>query len=230
MKKKIVALVVAAVLAMLGVVVMIGWASAANDRAFEGAELVSVVRVTERVAAGADAADIASKVEIAELPKTAVPAGAVRAVADIAGLSSNAQLEPGEVLLESRLTKPGQATAAEGDVPKGMQEVTVPLTTERVVGGEIKKGDTVGVIGSIPAEGAAPNTSRMIAARVLVTKVQAGVADDATGGSLVTLAVSTSDAEKIVFSMEFGKVWLTLQPSDVETGGSSTVTKKDVNP
>ena len=55
-------------------------------------------------------------------------------------------LEPGEQLLASRLVDPSQrVTPGAVQVPDGMQEVTVLLPPESVVGGTLRAGDLVGL-------------------------------------------------------------------------------------
>ncbi len=54
---------------------------------------------------------------------------------------------PGEALLGNRLVDPN-SLAAPGSVPvpDGLQEVSVQLDAQRVVGGRLAAGDTVGVV------------------------------------------------------------------------------------
>jgi pilus assembly protein CpaB len=77
-------------------------------------------------------------------------------------------------------------------------------------------------------KGAAGYTN-MTAGRVLVTRVSNKLgAEDGAVTSLVTLAVDTVVAEKIVNASEFGKVWLTLQGTDADTGGRRVISGRDV--
>lgn len=225
MNKRVIAAVGAAVLAALGVIILIVWAQGANQRAYEGAELVSVVRVTETVPSGTKAADLAASTEIAELPADAIPDGAVTDLAEVQGLSTLAELQPGEVLVEARM---GAAGASEekgaSDVPPGLQEVSIFLDNQRTVAASIKPGDRVGVLGSYEAVGATPTKiTDLLLHDVLVTRVNGAVGEEAVTGLTITLAVSTVDAERIVFTQEWGRIWLTLQNADTAKTGERII-------
>ena len=125
-------------------------------------------------------------------------------------------MQKGEVLLKWRMAAPGERADGQVDVPKGFQEITVNLEGQRGVGGAVKAGDQVGVFGSFkPKEPTQPDWTNLVAHDVLVTKVDGRAASDATVAT-VTIAVHTVVAEKVVFTMEFGKVWLTLQNADTD--------------
>lgn len=226
MNKRVIAAVGAAILAALGVIILIVWAQGANQRAYEGAELVSVVRVTETVPSGTKAADLSASTEIAELPADAIPEGAVTDLAEVQGLSTLAELQPGEVLVEARM---GAAGASEekgaSDVPPGLQEVSISLDAQRTIAGSVKPGDRVGVLGSYEAVGETPTKiTDLLIHDVLVTRVAGAVAEDAAvTGLTVTLAVNTVDAERIVFTQEWGKIWLTLQNADTAKTGERII-------
>ncbi|MFM8266588.1 MAG: Flp pilus assembly protein CpaB [Ilumatobacteraceae bacterium] len=94
-----------------------------------------------------------------------------------------------------------------------------------------------------------PNTSHLTLSRILVTAVQYSASDttrdapadgedgDVTattvavapsGVLLVTLAVTTAQAEQIVFGAEFGSLWLTRQNADTDTEGGRILTLDQV--
>lgn len=82
----------------------------------------------------------------------------------------------------------------------------------------------------VPPDGSTPNTTKLAIHKVLVTNVQleelpevatregVGTEEDEevrlapTGNLLVSLAVDTFDAERLVFTAEFGRIWLSLEP------------------
>jgi len=219
MNKRVIAAIAAGALALLGVGVLYMWAQGANDRAYDGAELVKVVRVTETVPQGTKAADLAASTELAKLPKDAVPEGAVTDLAEVTGLTTNAALTKGEVLLASRMVAPGDRGEGKPDVPEGYQEVTISLEGQRTVASQVKAGDHVGVIASYQSADGKTDVSKMVVKDVLVTRSSAVLNAESATGSLVTVAVKTKDATKIVNAMEFGKVWLTLQNADTDQDG-----------
>lgn len=225
MNKRVVAAVAAGVLALLGVLVLVLYAQGANDRAFEGAKLVSVVRLTQDVKAGTSSTDLAGSTELVKLPNESVPEGVVTSLDQVDGLSTNASVQKGEVLLKSRMATPGKEVETDTSVPKGLQEVTITLDAERSMGGVIKVGDRVGVIV------ATEQGTKMVLNQTLVTRVQTsvgGVDSESITATMVTVAVKTIDAEQIVIGQKFHTVWLTLQNADTDTSGGRTITTEDV--
>lgn len=106
----LVAGVLVAVLA--GVVAFNALSNATTQRAEEA---VTTERLTSVVVA-AHALEVrsvltAEALEVKELPEEAVPAGAVTKVEDAVGMITAVDLQPGEIILESRLIEPNVATA-----------------------------------------------------------------------------------------------------------------------
>lgn len=230
MNKRVIAAVAAGVLALLGVLVLVVWAQGANDRAFEGAELVSVVRVTDDVSQGASASDLAESTETVKLPAESVPDGAVTDLDQISGLATNASLQAGEVLLKSRMVAPGDRKGST-NVPKGFQEISIALDPEHSVAGTLKAGDRVGMVVTFePKDSNAPQLTDFVLNQVLVTKIKTAIVGDKgeITGSVITLAVKSLDAERVVHSQKWGTVWLTLQNSDTDTSGAKIITAKEV--
>jgi pilus assembly protein CpaB len=229
MKKRVIAAVTAAVLAMLGVVVLVVWAQGADERAYAGAERKTVLQVTDAVAAGKKVSEVESSFEQAKLPADAIPDGAVTDLAGVAGLTTLTDLQPGEVLLESRLGTPGEKTASATTVPAGYQEISVAVDPQHGVGGAIKAGDRVGFIATFEPKNGAQQFANFAIQNVLVTKVGRAVSteDDLTG-IMVTLAVKTLDAERVAYTSEWGKVWLTLQNAETDRSGAKLINAKDV--
>lgn len=225
MKKRVIAAATAAVLAALGVLALVVWANAADERAYEGAQRESVLQVTKPVPAGKAVSELASSIETSKLPVDAIPDGAVRDLADVAGLTTTTRLEPGEVLLKSRLGQPGEKAGAPSAVPAGYQEISVLVDPQHGVGGAVKTGDHVGLIATFAEPVKATN---FVLQKVLVTKAERAVnPEENLTGLMVTLAVETGGAERVAHAAEWGKVWLTLQNDETDTGGAARIETKD---
>ena len=234
MNKRVIAALAAVFLAAVGVVMLINYASAADDRAFNGATLEKVLQINEPIAANTKAEDLAGKVKTVDLPRSAIAKGAATSLRDIAGLSTTTDLEPGEQVLLSRFAKPGgkSASKSKSAVPKGMQEVTIPLDAARAVAGTFKVGDTVGIVASYTPKEGEP-FSRLILNRVQITWINGGAAataDQVGGTQMITVAVSGRNAIRIVNAVEFGKVWATKQNADTDTGNAGTIAGGAVKP
>ena len=77
MNKQLLAVIGALVLAGLGFAAVYAYAQGAESRAFEGTELVPVLRATTEVPTKTAAATLAESVETVELPRAAVVEGAI---------------------------------------------------------------------------------------------------------------------------------------------------------
>ncbi|MCW2801489.1 MAG: cpaB [Aeromicrobium sp.] len=231
MRKQIVAAIAALVLAVLGVLALVSYAHGANDRAFKGATLVSVLQVQSDVPANTPASRLAGNVTLVKVPKVAVIPGALTTLDGVAKLSTNTALVKGEQLVRSRFGN-GSATKSTSAVPPGYQEISISVDAPRALGGDIKAGDRVGVLASYNGTGGEAGPTNFLAQQVQVTRVSTGAigkAADANGAAvLVTLAVKTLDAEKVANAIEFGKVWLTMQNDETDSHGRKVTDSKDV--
>ncbi|WP_187271794.1 Flp pilus assembly protein CpaB [Aeromicrobium terrae] len=230
MSKRLIAVLVAGALGAVAVVLLVNYANDANDRAYDNAKLVKVLQVKDRIEAGTKVSEIGDSVETVELPKAAVVPSAVSDLDDLSGLSTTTELEPGEQLIPSRFAQNGAvAGSVDATIPKGYQELTLPLSAARAVGGVLRPGDHVGVVSSVQtANGDA--ITRLVKNQVLVTRIVAAGVDQTAGDGqgkalLVTLAVKVSEAGRIINTAEYGKVWLMKQNADTERGNGGFTSK-----
>ena len=274
MNKKVLGVIGAFVLALVGTMLLVSYVSRAEDRALAGEELVEVYVVNESVGAGTPAAELTDAVIVEKVPDKVRASTAVTDLADLEGLVTSVDLDPGEPLLSSRFVAPQAFEVRPKGVsaPAGMVEVTVALAAERAVGGLVAPGQTVAVISSfepfetdpgvvevngeavaLPVEISSqtplesPNTSHLILHKVLVTSVQidpnqggltssnnndddedTGPAEAPGGDLLVTLAVTPADAERLVFTAEFGHVWLAAEGPEVPEDTTSIQTRGSI--
>lgn len=242
MKIRIIGAIISLVLAAVGTVLLLTYVNSADRRASEGAEFVSVYVVTEKVPVGTTAQEIGEYIEIKEIPAIAVADGRVTNLRHLRDLVTDVTLQPGEQLLAARWVDPKDLTKrGQVELPEGMQAVTIALQVERVVGGVLKAGDTVGVVVSTEAEDATTGKPILLTKqsfhKVLVLEVQPGSAflpgdeegersSDPVDVLMVTLARTTPDIEVLVWGQEWGKIWLTLEPETATEEGGRNV---DVN-
>ena len=145
------------------------------------------------------------------------------------------QLEPQRAI--GGLLQPGDTVA----VVASFEPFELTASVVEVDGEEIAIPDTVAE--SVNAK--TPNASGLILRKVLVTAVQetpnragtVGGRDDeevdrlevAPDGALyVTMAVDPADAERLVFTQEFGRVWLAQERSDVPESDTELQTRLNV--
>lgn len=240
-------------LVALGTFVLVRYVQGADERALAGEETVEVLVVNTAVPRGAAAEDLRGKVDTVLVPTKVQAPGSVADLSALAGTFASVDLVPGEQLLASRFVSAEELNALDDFVvPDGLLELTLSLSPERALGGELRPGDEVAVIASfapftltedetvgVQIEEAVddtieqseenatatktPSSTHLIIHNALVTNIQverlpvttdeasaeqSGVELAPTGNLLVTLAMEPEDAERTVFSAEFGSVWL----------------------
>ena len=244
MKTRLLGGIAALLVAIIGTVLLVTYVQNADKRALAGTETESIYIVQKTIPAGASAEVVAGSVATKSVPKLAVAANSVTDLASLGAKVSAVALMPGEQLLSSRMVEQNAFLGpSRVQVPKGLQELTLKLPIERVAGGVVKAGDTVGVFISMEDAGAGQaggkaSKTQLSFHKVLVTAAQfsngtatqTGGSDSSTGTTqasstsssnaktddtyLVTLARNSADAERIVFAAEFGKIYLSKEPGD----------------
>ena len=247
MKKKRTGIVAAVLLATLGTLLLVGYVQSAKNKAAAGERLVKVLVLDSKVDKGTAAADLDGKVHTVDVPANVQVDGAVSDVDQLKDLYATVDLLPGEQVTRSRFASQGEATR--NSVPAGLLQVTVALEPERALGGNVRVGDTVGVLLSFdPFDGEngqkTANTTHLELHKVLVSNVQlqsqdsapsasdtgdpAGVGKAVQGKYLVTLAIDAPSVEQVVFAAEHGFVWLSAEPKDAPEGGTKIVNRANV--
>lgn len=250
MKTRIIGAIVALILAAVGAFVLVTYVRGADARAAEGAELAEVFIVQEVIPEGTAGESIEELVKVDTVPSRNLVEGHVTDLADLAGLVADAEILPGEQLTEARFIDPAEL-AARGDVPvpAGMQVVSFTLPADRVVGGQVRSGDRIGLVGTVDPDEVGdeedvinPITSFAFHG-VLVTKVQGVVTPDpeseerqeqSSGDSImVTIALSAHDIERWVWfaegeAAEYAQMWLTLENEQTDNSGTTPVNGSNV--
>ncbi|MFM8305046.1 MAG: Flp pilus assembly protein CpaB [Actinomycetota bacterium] len=230
------ALAGALVLALIGVILLVDAARSSRDDDLAASQTDIVVVATKAIEQGTPVANLAANVEERAVAARDRVDGAIRDLAELdPGSVAGTSLLPGEQLVASRFVSPRALGRAR--IPTGLQEVSVVLAPERVVGGAVVPGDRVGMVFSFEdgVEGSS-RRSQLTLQKILVTAVQQTAADRAesgdgqAGGSdlpssalTLTFAVTPSQATQIVYAAEFGTVWLTLQRGDTLLDAAAAV-------
>ncbi len=249
MKRTIIGVVIAMVLATIGTVVLVNFVRGAEARALAGLETVEVLVVDRDIPRGTAAESLGSSVTTRLVPANVRADGSVTTLDEIHGRVAAVDLVVGEQVVASRFLAPAQLEAERiVELPPGLQEVTLSLAPQRAMGGRIAPGDTVGLFASFDLRGELDGSglegedlslledlaesSKVILHRLLVTNVQvehlppprdddqSGPELAPTGNLLITLAVDVPQAERIVFSAEYGSIWLSAQDEDTSEAGS----------
>ncbi|MDZ4090044.1 MAG: RcpC/CpaB family pilus assembly protein [Arthrobacter sp.] len=256
MRTRLLGGIAALIVAIIGTVLLVSYVQNADNRALAGTETETIYVVQKAIPAGAGADEIASAVIQKSVPKVALAEHNVTDLTTLGSKVAAVDLVPGEQLLSTRMVEAKSFLGpSRVEVPAGLQELTLKLPIERVAGGKVAAGDTVGIFLSLDQasgpEGEAGTKSsktQLSFHKVLVTgaqfsngtAAQTGEAGTASGTSqvastsasdkaqtddtyLITIARNSADAERIVYAAEFGKVYLSKEPSDAVEDGASYV-------
>ncbi|MFI2565932.1 Flp pilus assembly protein CpaB [Paenarthrobacter sp. NPDC018779] len=240
MKTRLIGGIAALVLAVIGTVLLVNYVSNADRRAQSSLDPVDVVVVEKPIPAGTSVQELSSYVQIKSVPSAAKADGALTALDKGSGQVTSVALEPGEQLLGSRLINPAERIM-EGavPVPEGMQEVTILLPPESVVGGTIRAGDLVGLfVTQTDPTNAQIASTQLVFDKVLVTAIQqapatTGTAQEGTsavpsGSSFVTLARNSTDAAKVILSAKVGSIWLSKQTANTPESPKTPVSTSGI--
>lgn len=257
MKTRLLGGIAALLVAIIGTVLLVSYVQTADKRALANTETETVYVVQKAIAAGTGVDKLTDSVVKKEVPKLALAADPVTDLSELGNKVTAVSLMPGEQLLSTRMVEPNAFLGkARAQVPEGLQEITLKLPIERVVGGALKAGDTVGVFISLEGESTNAATGEKVSTaggtqltfhKVLVTAAQysngsaaksnsnpveenpaegalSAKKDTASDGTyLITLARNSSDAERIVFATEFGKIYLSKEPGNAVESNNGVV-------
>lgn len=151
-------------------------------------------------------------------PVQYIPAGAISAPETAVGRQAKWELSPGDPITEEKLAKPGEE-AIVLPIPKGKRAVTVKVDEVVGVAGFIQPNSIVDVIATWDVEGTPHSKVILQKLQVLAVAQESSRSDDpkAKITSSVTLAVSPSEAEKVILSTERGSIRLAMRSPDETT-------------
>lgn len=232
MNRRILAIGLAVLLAVLGTTAVLIYVSKADARAIEGQQAVSVLVAKKPIPAGTPA-KLAKAVLAAErMPAASVPSDALSTIdKGVADLVTSRDLAPGELLTRRMLVQESKQNSFV--LPEGKLAVTIPVDSGSVGEVPLEPGFKVAIFntfevgsgknGFTPAAGGEKESSGNMATRLLLAKVdvisvvaQRPKADDGSAtakGSgfekhLVTVAVTQAQAERLIHVLKTGDLSL----------------------
>jgi pilus assembly protein CpaB len=156
-KRRVLTVTLAIVLAVLGTAGVLAYVHKADSRALDGMRPVSVLVAQGQIAAGTTAISASQQglLRSEALPASSVPANAVRSITpDLGTLVMSAQVKSGQVLLRPMLVTAAQVTGGVA-LPAGMVAVSVNLCLPEAVAENIGPGSEVEVLDTFaPGNGA----------------------------------------------------------------------------
>src|SRR5215469_7738254 len=149
----------AVLLAILGTIGVLVYVNQANTRALAGQRAVSVLVAKSLIPAGTSAADaqVQGLLTLERLPASSVPDGTLASVTpDVGGLVTDANVEPGQLLLRPMLVTAAQSANGLA-VPPGMFAISIQFCVPEAVAGNVHPGSEVAVFYTTVPSGSTQN-------------------------------------------------------------------------
>lgn len=244
MARRSVLLAVAVLIALIGTAVIVLYVQGIDKRATEGQELVTVLIATEQIEAGEPVATAqeAGKFDTKEVRRDDVVDGALSSTSSITDLVATGTIYPGEQLIAKKFGTLGDTDSLV--IPEDKMAVSVELTDFERVAGFVNPGNDVSVFVTLTPNGAAANpVTRIVLPRSPVLGVgttsvtsrttQTDDGDTATeevARTILTLAVTQDEAEKLVLADRAGDLNFALLTDDSKTADNDGAYMKDLFP
>jgi pilus assembly protein CpaB len=227
MDRRRVLLVVAAVIAALGTLLVFLYVRGADNRADARYNAVKVLRAVKQIAPGETvaAAQSAGKIELGSVTQDQRLPDALSDLNGISGQVALTTIEPGEQIIGSKFGATASGTTL--TIPKGKLAVSVNLTDPARVAGFVNPGDNVAVFMQGSGFGNAGSFTRLLLPKVQVigvgtTTVVSTTTTDSSGAqtteqlprTLLTLALDQKQAERVLFASGNGELALGLLNND----------------
>jgi len=236
MNRRVLMIIGAVVLALVGTGAVYSYVKHADTRALAGKQAVDVLIVNKRIPAGTSAESVRTGgyLRADHLPADATPQGSVKLIGtDWQSQVATADIQPGQVVLRSMFGAKVPTTSGLA-IPAGKMAVSVKLTVDGDVAGYVQPGSQVAIFDtfilldgkSVPSgskSGSDKNdnwATKLLLPRVDVLAVsqgaptgpKAGLADTNGGTAtlLVTMAVNQMDAERLIHIAQTGMPYAAL--------------------
>jgi pilus assembly protein CpaB len=239
MQSRVLAILVAVVLALVATAAMVVYVNGADRRALAGQQPTYVWVAVKPIPQGMSGEDAQINKLIDRVPVPARNAlrNRVLSLDQLRNRSAAVNIPAGEQLLLERWVGaedvPGRQLLS---IPEGHQAVSVGVDLVRQVAGFVTPGDRVNVAVTMPEGGEGGDKTQYVLQDVRVLAVGATAltrsSTQANGGRVnqgkgsqtltaVTLAVANKDVKPVIFAAEKGSIYLTLLPPDAEASTGS---------
>lgn len=215
-------IVTAAVVAALGVVLVLLYVRGADQRAQHRFETVQVLTATARIEAGdsLQQAAAAGKVALRAVTTNELLAGYQTSTSALTGQVARTTIYPGEQIIAAKLGS-SAAPASPLAIPDKMMAISVNLTDPARVAGFVQPGSTVAIF--LDGNQSGQPFTRLLLPKVTVlgvgsttpvstttTNAQGQQSTEQLPRTLLTLALDQADAQKVLFAQSNGELSLGL--------------------
>jgi pilus assembly protein CpaB len=242
MDRRRVLLVVAAIIAGLGTLLVFLYVRGADDRADQKYHAVKVLKVVKQINTGESvaAAQAAAKIEESTVGEGERLPDALDSLDSLTGQIAQTNLFPGEQIVASKFgTTPASTSTL--TIPKGSIAVSINLTDTARVAGFVNPGDKVAIFMNSSGGAGLGSFTRLLLDDIEViavgtTTVVATTTTDPTGAqtteqlprTLFTLGVTQAQAQKIMYATANGELAFGLTNDDSKVTLDTGVTSENL--
>jgi len=234
MQKKFIPLIVAAVLGVLAIVLTNSYIQQQTQEAKQ--ELIAsqknqatIVVARQDIPSGTTLTE--TMLKEARVNKAIAQPRVASSIDRVVGKITVAPISKDEQVLLNKVSISAQETSLSSKIPRGKRAITVPVDNISSVGGMIRSGDHVDIVGVVPIPGIGADGKQvnqmatlplfqdvMVLAMGQEFGAVSGEKVTKTASSIVTLALAPQEANLVAFVQEQGKIRLVLRsPEDTQT-------------
>lgn len=220
MARRSVILTLAVVTALVGTLLIVMYVQGIDNRATEGQELVEVLVAKDVVSAGETvaAAEESGKFEKRQVRREDLVPGALSSSTSVTGLVATGNIYPGEQLIADKFGSIGDTQSLV--IPDEKLAISVELTDPERVAGFVNPGSEVSIFVTVSSP---KQYTRVLLTRVTVigvgqTTTTSRTVTDESGAqtveevpkTILTLALSQKESEKLIWADRFGDLNVAL--------------------
>lgn len=220
MKTRIGLVLTAIILAVVATGASLIYLQSLRNEVVRGNEMVRVLVAQKTVSPGTTVEEMLNQdiVSFTQVPRRYAVSGAITDTRGINQQVLTVALAKGEQVTEQKV-RPAGGAGLSFRVPKGMVAVTMAVDEASGVGGEVAAGDRVSLLATFSPGPGGADTTKILLSNVEVLGATFNTQKTGLGQSggsqkqTVTVAASPADSEKLVFAIEKGHIWITLEPA-----------------
>jgi pilus assembly protein CpaB len=235
MQSRVLAILIAVVLALVATAAMVVYVTSADRRAGRELELVAVLVARQTIPAGTSGEDAQNRNLISRelVPRKSVVAGAVTSLPLLEQRYAAVDIVKGEQLLQQRWVGAEDVAGRRLlQIPENAQALSLGLDLTKQVAGFVTPGDKVGLVFSYKEKESSESVDKthFLLQDIQVLAVGATALPNGSsqsGGRVnqgrgsqnltaVTLAIPKQHVERVVFAAENGSIYLTLLPPNAK--------------
>jgi pilus assembly protein CpaB len=202
--------------ALLAGLVLLVYLNRYRDSVSASSEPVNVVVARKLIEKGTlgDTVARTQAFEVGDIPRDHVQEGALTDPSALRGRVAATDILPGQQITDASFIPASYAGGVGASLVKTERVISVPIDAAHGLVGRVQAGDHVDVYANLDLNGRAVVKSIMQDVYVLETPTGSQGGIGGSGGSTIVVRVTPTQAGKLAFASDEGKLWFVLRPRD----------------